>query len=142
MTFVKICGLRTAEHALAAVNAGADQLGFIFAPARRQVSPAEVAQISRTVRAATPAERKLTLVGVFVNETPERMRAVAHECNLDAIQLSGDEPIAYAAQLRDLKIIKAIRFQASTTERDWLASAAPNIQLHVDGHAPGSYGGA
>jgi len=142
MTLVKICGLRTVEHALAAVDAGADLLGFIFAPARRQVSPAEVAQISRAVRSATPPERRLTIVGVFVDEAPERMRAVAQQCDLDAIQLSGDEPIALAKQLGDLAIIKAVRFRETTAEQSWLNSEAPNIRLLVDAHVPGTYGGA
>lgn len=142
MTFVKICGLRTAEHALAAAGAGADMLGFIFAPARRRVSPDDVAAIGRAVRAALPPERAIQLVGVFVNEAPEHMRAVAQQCKLDAIQLSGDEPIEYADQLAGLPIIKAIRFQAAPAEQDWLTSAAPNIHLLVDAHVPGSYGGA
>ena len=142
MTFIKICGLRTVEHARAAVEAGADLLGFIFVPARRQVNPAEVAQIGRAVRAATPPNRKLTLVGVFVNEAPKRMRDVAHECDLDAIQLSGDEPIAVAEQLPNLAIIKAIRFHATAAEQGWLHSDAPNVRLLVDAHVPGMYGGA
>jgi phosphoribosylanthranilate isomerase len=142
MTFVKICGLRSIEHALAAVDADADLLGFIFAPARRQVSPAEVAHISQAVRSATAPNRRPTLVGVFVNEAPERMRAVAQQCQLDAIQLSGDEPIAIAEQLPDLAIIKAIRFQETAAEQSWLNSDTPNIRLLVDAHVPGAYGGA
>src|SRR5690349_11693350 len=100
MTFVKICGLRTAEHALAATAAGADLLGFIFAPARRQISHDEAARIGQEVRASAP-NRKLTLVGVFVNAAPEQMRAIARQCGLDAVQLNGDEPIAIAEQLPD-----------------------------------------
>src|SRR5262245_58646154 len=133
MTLVKICGLCIAEHALAAVDAGADLLGFIFAPARRQVDPAEVAQIGRAVRSATPLNRRPMLVGVFVNEAPERIRAIARQCALDTIQLRGDEPIAIAEQLPGLAIVKAIRFR-DTAEQSWLNSAAPNIRLLVDAH--------
>jgi phosphoribosylanthranilate isomerase len=142
MTFVKICGLRTIAHAVAAVEAGADLLGFIFAPARRQISPATAAQISQAVRSASPAGRRLTLVGVFVNEEPAQMRAIAAECGLDAIQLSGDEPAAIAEQLSDIALIKAIRFEATPTEDVWLQSERPNVRLHVDAHVPGAYGGA
>jgi len=142
MTFVKICGLRTAEHALAAVEADADLLGFIFAPTRRQVDPTEVALISRAIRSAAPPERRLALVGVFVNEAPQRMRAVARQCDLDAIQLSGDEPLGVAEQLPGIAIIKAIRFDRTDLERSWLNSEAPNIRLHVDAHVPGAYGGS
>jgi phosphoribosylanthranilate isomerase len=142
MTLIKICGLRTSEHALAAVEAGADLLGFIFAPARRQVGPADVVRIGQAVRSATPADRRLALVGVFVNEAPERMRAIAQQCHLDAIQLSGDEPVAVAEQLPGLAIIKAIRFQETAVEQSWLNSDLPSIRLLVDAHIPGAYGGA
>jgi phosphoribosylanthranilate isomerase len=139
---VKICGLQAIEHALAAVDAGADLLGFIFAPTRRHVGPADVVQISRAVRLATPPDRRLTLVGVFVDEAPERMRAIAQQCDLDGIQLSGDEPIAIAEHLPGLAIIKAIRFRETAVEQSWLNSEAPNIRLLVDAHVPGAYGGA
>ena len=89
-TYVKICGLRTVEHALVAVEAGADLLGFIFTPARRQVSPAEVAAIGAAVRAASGGDR-VGLVGVFVNETPQRVVETVHAVGLRAAQLHGHE---------------------------------------------------
>jgi phosphoribosylanthranilate isomerase len=143
MTFVKICGLRTAEHALAAAEAGADMLGFIFAPARRQVNPAEVRAIGAAVRSTTTTTgRGPQLVGVFVNEAPERMLAVAEECGLDAIQLSGDEPASLAKLLANTKLLKAVRLGSAAGEAAWLASARPNVHLLVDSHVPGAYGGA
>src|SRR5689334_11720609 len=142
MTSVKICGLRTIEHAVAAAEAGADLLGFIFAPARRQISPATAAQISQAARSASPAGRRITLVGVFVNEAPARMRAVAAECGLDAIQLNGDEPAEIAEQLSDIAVIKAFRFDATPVEEAWLQSERANVRLLVDAHVPGAYGGA
>jgi phosphoribosylanthranilate isomerase len=140
MTIVKICGLRTIEHALAALEAGADLLGFIFAPARRQVSPAEVAAISSAVRAA-PGGDRVGLVGVFVNETPERMAATAAECGLDAIQLSGDEDEQVLRELPPARtIIKAVRLAGAAAEQGWLR--AQGSRLLVDAHVPGAYGGA
>jgi phosphoribosylanthranilate isomerase len=140
MTIVKICGLRTIEHALVALEAGADLLGFIFAPARRRVSPAEAVAIGAAVRAA-PGGAGVGLVGVFANETPEYMAAIAAECGLDAIQLSGDEN---PRVLRDLPqrcaIIKAVRLAGADTEQSWLDMAGP--RLLVDAHVPGTYGGA
>jgi phosphoribosylanthranilate isomerase len=140
MRIVKICGLRRVEHALAAVEAGADLLGFIFAPSRRQVQPDEVAEIARAVRAA--ADRRVGLVGVFVNETPEHMSAIADTCDLDAIQLNGDEERPILDRLPGRMVIKAIRLDDTPQERGWLSATAPGLHLLVDAHVPGSYGGA
>ncbi len=144
MTIVKICGLRTIEHALAAVEAGADLLGFIFAPARRQVSRAEVAAIGAAVRAA-PGGSRVGLVGVFVDEPAGHMLDIAGACGLDALQLSGDEAAAIVGELcaegADRAIIKTLRLAGADTEQGWLA-AGPPVRLHVDAHVPGAYGGA
>jgi phosphoribosylanthranilate isomerase len=140
MTVVKICGLRTTEHALVALEAGADLLGFIFAPARRQVSPVEVAAIGAAVRAA-PGGNRVSLVGVFVNEAPEHMAATAAECGLDAIQLSGDEDQGVLRELpQGRAIIKAVRLAGAAAEQGWLD--AQGLRLLVDAHVPGAYGGA
>src|SRR5262245_62698923 len=122
MTVVKICGLRTVEHAQAAVEAGADMLGFIFAPSRRQVSPQDVAAIGAAARAAAIG-RRVELVGVFVNEAPERMLAIAHECGLDALQLSGDEDRSVREYLGGRTLIKAVRLNHAAMEAGWLALA-------------------
>jgi phosphoribosylanthranilate isomerase len=140
MTVVKICGLRTAAHALSAVAAGADLLGFILAPSRRQITPAELATISAAVRAAPGGER-VALVGVFVNETPARMLEVMRDFGLDALQLSGDEDIGVAEELpAALTLIKALRLTGSAVEQRW--QQAPGVRLLVDAHVPGAYGGA
>ena len=140
MTEIKICGLRTADHALAAAEAGATMLGFIFAPARRQVQPREVAAIGQALRASgLPLPQ---LVGVFVNTSAEQMLAQARACGLGALQLSGDEPVALAEQLAGLPVLKAIRFDGSAAEQDWIDCELPNVRLVVDAHVPGAYGGA
>jgi phosphoribosylanthranilate isomerase len=142
MTFVKICGLRTIEHALAAVDAGADMLGLVFAASRRQVSREQAALIVEAIR-ATPHARRVTIVGLFVNEAPERMLATARWCGLDAIQLSGDEASEIAGQLPGIAVLKAIRLEGAPSEAGWLnANQAPDVRLLVDAHVPGSYGGA
>jgi phosphoribosylanthranilate isomerase len=144
MTIVKICGLRTVEHALVALEAGADLLGFVFAPARRQVGPAEAAAIAAAVRAA-PGGDRVGLVGVFVNEAAGRMREMASTCGLDALQLSGDESAALVGELgaggSKPAIIKALRLTGGDAEQRWL-EAGESLRLLVDAHVPGSYGGA
>ena len=138
MTLVKICGLRTAEHARAAAEAGADFVGLIFAPARRQVSVTDAAAIARAARSAGPAR----VVGVFVDEAPERILEIAAECELDAVQLSGDEPAASASELAGRILLKAVRLGQAAAEAEWLAADLPGVHLLVDAHVPGAYGGA
>jgi phosphoribosylanthranilate isomerase len=142
MTSIKICGLRTIEHALAAADAGADMLGLVFAPSRRQISPEDAATIAQAVR-ATPRDWQVTIVGLFVNEAPERMLAIARQCRLDALQLSGDETSDLAARLPGYTLLKAIRLDGRPSEAGWLeAGQALEVRLLVDAHVPGSYGGA
>lgn len=142
MTTVKICGLRTLEHAQAAHEAGADYLGLIFAPGRRQVSEAQAVAIVEAVRRAS--SRPPRFVGVFVNETPEHMRALAERLGLAAIQLSGDEDVRVVAQLGDWPVFKALRLRGAPGEQEWLDAArdGSRIRLLIDAHVPGSYGGA
>ncbi len=145
---VKICGLRQAEHALAALEAGADWLGLVFAPSRRRVTPAEAATIARAMR-AHPRGRTARLVGLFVNETPAAIKHIAAECDLDYLQLSGDEPPAIAAHLH-LPVLKSLRLTGDETEAAWLALAdrqlRPDVAFRVlplvDAHVAGSYGGS
>lgn len=144
MTLVKICGLRTVEHALAAVDAGADLLGLIFAPARRQVSPEAAAEIAQAVR-SSPRGPDVRLTGVFVNEAPARIAQLAETCGLDAIQLSGDEDVSVLRELggRGRLVLKAVRLAGAASEQGWLDEPErPDVRLHVDAHVPGEYGGA
>jgi phosphoribosylanthranilate isomerase len=64
MTHIKICGLIEPEQATTAVEAGADYLGMVFAPSRRQISPEQAAEIVRSVRRLKSSSE---VVGVFVN---------------------------------------------------------------------------
>jgi phosphoribosylanthranilate isomerase len=86
MTWVKICGMTNLEDALLAVEAGADAVGFVF----YEKSPRCVTvEAVREIVARLPA--KTEKVGVFVNESPERVSAMADEAGLTAVQFHGDE---------------------------------------------------
>ena len=98
--FVKICGITTEEVALAAVDGGADFIGFVFADSKRKIDLADAAMIAKSI----PASVKK--VGLFVNETIETMIKTAEDVGLDVIQLHGDEPAEIAEQL-PYEIIKA-----------------------------------
>lgn len=105
---VKICGITTVEAAQAAVNAGADFIGFVFAPSSREVTVEKAKRISAFI------PQTVHKVGVFVNEAPEDITSIAEAVNLDYIQLHGDESPSIAEQL-PYKIIKA--FSAKDSRR-------------------------
>lgn len=149
---VKICGLRRADHASAAAAAGADWIGLVFAASKRRVSVAEASAIATALR-ERPAPPPL-LAGLFVNESPATIAAIAHAVGLDLIQLSGDEPVEYADAL-PLPVLKAVRLTGAPAEQAWIARAQreqperraisartpPRVLLLVDAHVPGAYGG-
>jgi phosphoribosylanthranilate isomerase len=104
MTWIKICGLRRAEDVAAAVDAGADALGFNFwTGTKRYIDPVEAAPI---IRAVPP---HVLTVGVFVDAGPQQILAVAAATGIRAIQLHGDEPPAVLDALAGFKTIKAIK---------------------------------
>ena len=85
-TLIKICGLTTLEDALAAAEAGADYLGFIFAPGSpRLIEPEEAKKI---VEKLPPEVKK---VGVFRDAPLADVRSIMEFCDLDIVQLHGRE---------------------------------------------------
>lgn len=100
MTIVKICGITGLEQALHALEAGADQLGFVLAPSRRQLPPEAVAEIVHGARLRfPPRERAWQAVGVFANQPLEFVAEVAALGKLDLVQLSGEESEEYCCGL-------------------------------------------
>lgn len=91
---VKICGLTRRDDALWAAEAGADALGFVFAPRSRRRADPEV--VARTVGELPPF---VTAVGVFQNQPLEEVRGVVRGCGLGLAQLHGAEDAAYVAAL-------------------------------------------
>lgn len=90
MIRVKICGITNLEDACAAIDAGADLLGFVFyPPSPRYVTPEQAQEIISVIRQASSVKR----VGVFVNESPEHVRAVMETAGLDLAQLHGQETV-------------------------------------------------
>lgn len=137
---VKICGLMTPEDGRAAVAAGADLLGLVLAPSRRQVDVTQARAIAAAAREeARESGRVVEIVGVFVNESPEVINGLAREIGLDRAQLSGHEDAA-AAPLIDVPVAKAIRFDDHSGEAAWLSQR--EASLLVDARVSGSYGGA
>ena len=143
---VKICGLRDPEHAAIAAGAGADLIGFIFAPARRQVAP-ETARLCIAAARKAAEGRDLFAVGVFVDAPPAEVVRTAREAGLDAAQLHGSEPPASLHQL-PLPVLKALRplpgvsAAAVMAEMDrFRSSATPPVGMLIDGYSEGLPGG-
>jgi phosphoribosylanthranilate isomerase len=142
---VKICGITTVEDGLAALESGADMLGFNFhPPSPRYVTPDSC---TRLVAALRQAGTPFVAVGVFVNAPPARVMSMLDECHLDLAQLSGDETPTDVAALRGLAF-KAIRATDGTAANEQAARFAvstgaqlrPALLLDAPGGA-GSYGG-
>lgn len=103
MMKVKICGVTNAEDARAAVEAGADALGFVF----YRESPRWVrADVVKAIVAALPPF--VLPVGVFVNEEAETVREVMEQCGLALAQLQGEETAAYCEAL-GRPVLRAVR---------------------------------
>jgi phosphoribosylanthranilate isomerase len=146
-SFVKIDGLREPEHAVAAIGAGADAIGFIFAPARRQVTSETAAACLAAARAAH-RERAFLAVGVFVDAPASEIARVASESELDLVQLHGDESPDLLADLPvpTIKVFRPLPGTASHAvlseiDRFQRAPRPPAVFL-IDGYAPGSSGGS
>ncbi len=100
MVRVKICGLREAAGAIAAVNAGADLLGFHFCPSPRRVSPEEAKEIVDGL-AVRPK-----IVGVFIDQEQDEVRQIAEFVGLDLVQLHGSESPGFDAGRPVIKVLK------------------------------------
>ena len=92
--FIKICGITTVDDALLATALGADAVGFILAPSRRQVVPPRVEEIARRL----PPD--VLTVGVFRDEAPQRVIEIVNRCGLKAAQLSGRESMEETRLIR------------------------------------------
>jgi phosphoribosylanthranilate isomerase len=104
-TRVKICGITNWTDARRAIDAGADFLGFnFFSGSPRYIEPAKARQIVRRL------PKQISAVGVFVNESEEKMIEIARAVGLDRLQLHGDEsPAAVRRLSKTFPVIKAVR---------------------------------
>jgi phosphoribosylanthranilate isomerase len=132
MTRIKICGITNFEDARFAVQAGAHALGFVFAESPRRISPPVARQI---IRRLPPF---VATVGVFVNERPDMVAEIFHDCRLSAVQLHGEEELEYLNTL-GLPLIKAFRVR----DRAVLAQIQEYGLLYflLDAYDPAAAGG-
>ena len=93
MVKVKICGITNLDDARAAIECGADALGFVFAPGPRQVTT----KVVRDIVSKLPPF--ICRVGVFVNSQLALVQETMSLCNLGLVQLHGDEDADYCTAL-------------------------------------------
>jgi phosphoribosylanthranilate isomerase len=130
---VKICGITNHEDALHASACGADALGFVFYPGSpRFINPDQARRI------ITELPPIVTTVGLFVNETPARIRETVAFCGLDTVQLHGEEE-PEECSYPPCRVIKALRLKDDTD--DAVFAAYPVSALLLDAYLPNHYGG-
>lgn len=113
---VKICGITNASDAVAAVDAGADALGFMFfEQSKRHLSFAQAAEI---IRELPPFVSK---VGVFVNATADFVQRALSETGIDTLQFHGEETPEFCARFAPVKVIKAFRIRDAASLRECLS---------------------
>ena len=134
MTKIKICGIKTINDALAALDAGADLLGFNFYPK----SPRSIdVGACRDIMAVMRRYGHITYVGVFVNASAAEIRATMETCGLNLAQLHGDETSEMVQSLygKAFKAFRGIPAGINGVARE----DAP--ALLVDASVKGTYGG-
>lgn len=135
MLKVKICGITNYGDAAAAVDAGADALGFVFVrESPRFIKPPEAAGI---IRKLPPF---VATVGVFVNEPPNEIERTASAAGLTAVQLHGEEPALACSELK-LRVVKAFRVRSLSSLESFDQYRDVVSAFLLDTYSEGAYGG-
>ena len=112
MTKVKICGLSTKEAVKTAVSAGADYIGFVFAPSKRQVTVEQAAELAKII------PTNVNKVGVFVSPSRADLLEAIEKVGLDLVQVHGQV--------------------ADDLFEDLPCASIQAVQVDGDGHVPNS----
>ncbi len=155
MTLVKICGISDPRHARAAAAFGADFVGMVFAPSRRQVTIGAAKRIAAGLRAEATSmapdslargiesalkERRPLLVGVFADQDPDTINAIIDECGLDLIQLSGSEPWEMVALIKR-PVFKCMKVREGEGADELRPHLHDDAVVLLDPYVSGTYGG-
>jgi phosphoribosylanthranilate isomerase len=129
--WIKICGNTSLGDALLAAKAGADAVGFVFAPSPRQVTAAEVAAITPHLPAT------IEKIGVFVDTALEEIVSTVQACGLTGVQLHFDADPELPAMLRvrlgsELRILRVIHFDEQTAAQCAAQMDEHSRNPHVD----------
>jgi phosphoribosylanthranilate isomerase len=140
---IKTCGIMSVEDALTVVRSGADAIGLNFYPGTPRYLSLDTA---RQIVAVLPKE--VVRVGLFVNASPFVACRLYDDLQLDLIQLHGDEPPEYLAQLGARPVMRAFRLKPGklSTAIDYLTrcrqlGVLPRLVI-MDALVVGMYGGS
>lgn len=143
MTRAKICGVRGVEPARAALAAGASMLGFVFyPPSHRYLTPDEARDLIAQVRSSEGSQWRA--VGLVVNEPLAAVESLYRHCDLDLIQLSGNEDLAYCRSMSVpfIKCVRPTRLEtdrlAQETDRQYWGAERVLLDAHLDGRFGGT----
>lgn len=131
MTEFKICGLKSLEHALAAADAGASLLGFVFVEnVRRRIAVDQAQRLIQTIRDICGADCP-RIVGLFANQPLNQVNRIANRCRLDAVQLCGDEPPDYWDNI-DAWVIRQVKVDDAQPRAIAVADALRQVEEVVN----------
>jgi len=131
---VKICGTTSLKDAFLAVESGADAIGFIF----YKMSPRNISQ-KEAKEIILQLPPFIETVGVFVNETSDKINRIAEQCKLNSIQLHGEESPALCRRVKR-KVIKAFRVKNADSLKSIASYDVSGFLL--DSYNDGSKGGS
>jgi phosphoribosylanthranilate isomerase len=139
--WVKICGNTSLADALLAADAGADAVGFVFAPSPRRVTVEQVAEITPHLPVA------LEKIGVFVDASTEEIAAAIRACSLTGVQLHSGISATFTPALREefgssLRILRVVHYGPDATNQAAAFAADPNTDaILVDSRTATAVGG-
>ncbi len=133
MTLIKICGITNIEDAIECVRLGANMLGFVLADSPRRADVDTVKHIGRIIGGDART------VGVFTQES-EYVISTFHECNLNYVQLHGNQSEEFAQKIGADSVIRVARVQNQETI-DALATHQAAAFYLLDTYKKGVAGG-
>jgi phosphoribosylanthranilate isomerase len=139
--WIKICGTTSLDDALLAADAGADVVGFVFAPSPRRVTVPQVAAITPKLPAT------IEKIGVFVDAAFDEIESAVRACGLTGVQFHCDADTDTLQRLRDsfgtsLRIVRVVHFGTDAAARAAAIDRDANVDaILVDSRTPTARGG-
>lgn len=139
--WIKICGNTSLADTELAIRAGADAVGFVFAPSPRRIDPAALADFASALPSSV--ER----IGVFVAPSVDEVVQTFRRCQLTGVQLHSDEDAHFTAALRrelgpHARLLRVVHFGPDAAEQAHAIAADPNVSaVLVDSRTATAVGG-